>query len=123
WAERVNAERGRGQEFEEIHGYHLEQAYQYRVALGVIDEPARRLGERAAAKLASAGRRALGRGDLPAAANLLGRAQTLLPPQNEFRIELMPDLAEPLIAQGERDTAVHVLSEAEAEAKAIRDER
>ncbi len=123
WAERINAERGRGQEFEEIHGYHLEQAYQYRAALGVIDEPARRLGERAAAKLASAGRRALGRGDLPAAANLLGRAQALLPAENAFRIELMPDLAEALIAQGERDTAAQVLMEAEAAAEAISDPR
>ena len=30
WAERVNRERGREQEFEEILGYHLEQAYRYR---------------------------------------------------------------------------------------------
>jgi len=123
WAERINEERGRGQEFEEIHGYHLEQAFQYRIALGVIDEPARRLGERAAVKLASAGRRALGRGDLPAAANLLGRAQVLLPVENPFRIELMPDLAEALVAQGERDSAVEVLTAAEAEAKAISDAR
>jgi class 3 adenylate cyclase/tetratricopeptide (TPR) repeat protein len=123
WAERINAERGRGQEFEEIHGYHLEQAYQYRVALGVIDDPARRLGERAAAKLASAGRRALGRGDLPAAANLLSRAQALLPAENPFRIEIMPDLAEALIAQGEREAATQVLVEAEAAATAIDDAR
>jgi class 3 adenylate cyclase/tetratricopeptide (TPR) repeat protein len=123
WAERVNEERGRGQEFEEIHGYHLEQAYQYRVALGVIDEPARQLGERAATKLASAGRRALGRGDLPAAGNLLSRAQALLPAENAFRIELMPDLAEALIAQGEREAAAQVLVEAQAAAEAISDER
>jgi class 3 adenylate cyclase/tetratricopeptide (TPR) repeat protein len=123
WAERINAERGRGQEFEEIHGYHLEQAYQYRVALGVIDDPARRLGERGAAKLASAGRRALGRGDLPAAANLLGRSVALLPPENPFRIELMPDLAEALVAQGEREAATQVLVEAEAAATAIDDAR
>ena len=30
WAERTNRERGRGLEFEEILGYHLEQAYRYR---------------------------------------------------------------------------------------------
>ena len=34
WAERVNKERGREQEFEEILGYHLEQAYRYRRELG-----------------------------------------------------------------------------------------
>src|SRR5262249_52038941 len=37
WAERVNRERGRELEFEEILGYHLEQAYQYRTDLGVVD--------------------------------------------------------------------------------------
>ena len=34
WAERVNQERGRELEFEEILGYHLEQAYRYRTELG-----------------------------------------------------------------------------------------
>ncbi|HEX4897173.1 MAG TPA: adenylate/guanylate cyclase domain-containing protein, partial [Candidatus Limnocylindrales bacterium] len=62
WAERVNRERGRETEFEEILGYHLEQAYRYRTELGVIDDEARAVGERAAIKLASAGRRALARG-------------------------------------------------------------
>ena len=65
WAERVNRERGRELEFEEILGYHLEQAYRYRTELGVIDAEAREVGERAAAKLSSAGRRALARGDMP----------------------------------------------------------
>ena len=54
WAEAVNAARGRGQEFEEIHGYHLEQAYRYRVQLGVVDDSVRAIGGRASAKLASA---------------------------------------------------------------------
>ncbi len=38
WAERVNRERGREQEFEEILGYHLEQAYRYRRELGQVDD-------------------------------------------------------------------------------------
>ena len=77
WAERVNRERGRELEFEEILGYHLEQAYQ------LPDRPRRRstprrvdVGERAAEKLSSAGRRALGRGDIPAAASLLRAPST-----------------------------------------------
>src|SRR3990172_6607096 len=37
WAERVNRERGRELEFEEILGYHLEQAYGYRTGLGISD--------------------------------------------------------------------------------------
>ncbi len=34
WAEPINRERGRELEFEEILGYHLEQAYRYRTELG-----------------------------------------------------------------------------------------
>ncbi len=52
-------------EYEEILGYHLEQAYGYLEELDSIDAPARELAERAAAKLAGAGRRALARGDMP----------------------------------------------------------
>ncbi|HYL40457.1 MAG TPA: adenylate/guanylate cyclase domain-containing protein, partial [Candidatus Binatus sp.] len=44
WAERVNRERGRETEFEEILGYHLEQAYRYRTELGLLDDTARRVG-------------------------------------------------------------------------------
>ncbi len=42
WAEPVNRERGRELEFEEILGYHLEQAYRYRLDLGAIDDTAAR---------------------------------------------------------------------------------
>ena len=42
WAEPVNRERGRELEFEEILGYHLEQAYRYRVELGPLDATERR---------------------------------------------------------------------------------
>jgi len=94
WAERVNRERGRELEFEEILGYHLEQAYRYRVDLGVIDPHARTLAERAAEKLSAAGRRAFGRGDAPAAASLLRRAVDLLEPMDPRRLELVPDLSE-----------------------------
>ena len=37
WAEPVNRERGRETEFEEILGYHLEQAVRYRSELGPLD--------------------------------------------------------------------------------------
>ena len=79
WAERVNRERGREQEFEEILGFHLEQAYRYRTELGPLDDAGRDLARRAATKLGAAGRRAFARGDLPAAINLLRRAGALLP--------------------------------------------
>jgi tetratricopeptide (TPR) repeat protein len=101
WAERVNAERGRGQEFEEIHGYHLEQAYRYLTELGVVDEAARQVGQRASAKLASAGRRALGRGDISAAANLLRRATETRERSDPQRLEIVPDLGMALVELGD----------------------
>jgi len=112
WAERVNRERGRETEFEEILGYHLEQAYRYRTELGVIDAEARSVGERAAEKLASAGRRALERGDLPAAISLLKRAVALLPRESDTRVELMIDLAEATSQQGAFGDAAAILVEA-----------
>src|SRR5205085_879898 len=79
WAERINRERQRETEFEEILGYHLEQAYQYLSELGPIDDHGLELGRRGAAHLATAGDRAFARGDMAVAANLLRRAATLLP--------------------------------------------
>jgi class 3 adenylate cyclase/tetratricopeptide (TPR) repeat protein len=72
WLEKRAGERV--SEYEELLGYHLEQAHDYRAELGTPD-PA--LGRRAAARLSPAGERALGRGDLPAARDLLDRALEL----------------------------------------------
>ncbi len=105
WAEHVNKERGRELEFEEILGYHLEQAYRYRMDLGVVDDEARGIGARAADKLGSAGRRAFGRGDAAAAANLLRRAAEVLAPGSPSRLGLLPELAEALIEHGAFDAA------------------
>jgi class 3 adenylate cyclase/tetratricopeptide (TPR) repeat protein len=112
WAERVNRERGREQEFEEILGYHLEQAYRYRTELSVADEAARVVGERAAEKLSNAGRRALERGDLPAAVGLLRRSIDVLPEESARRVELMVDLADGLLQQGAFDECKAVLDNA-----------
>ena len=68
---------GRTAEVEEILGYHLQEAYRNRVALGPADDAARTLAERAAGHLQSAGRRALDRMDFHGAVNLLGRAHDL----------------------------------------------
>ncbi len=48
WAERVNRERDREIEFQEIVGYHLEQARRYLVELAPLDDVGRELGRRAA---------------------------------------------------------------------------
>jgi class 3 adenylate cyclase/tetratricopeptide (TPR) repeat protein len=123
WAERVNKERGREQEFEEILGYHLEQAYRYRTELGPIDVAGRAVADRAAEKLTNAGRRAFARGDLPAASNLLRRATNLLEAGTAARTELLGELAEALVELGEFDAATPVLDEAGASAAEFGDER
>jgi class 3 adenylate cyclase/tetratricopeptide (TPR) repeat protein len=112
WADRVNAEADRGQEFEAILGYHLEQAYKYLGELGPHDEAGIEIGRDAARRLAAAGRRALGRGDMHAASSLLGRAVSLLPNEDPVRVELLPALGETLIGIGDFAGARPVLREA-----------
>ena len=121
WAEPVNRERGREIEFEEILGYHLEQAYRYRSELGLVDMVARALGRRASEKLASAGRRALGRGDLSAAASLLERAAATREPDDPERWGLAPDLGMALMELGRFDEAMRELRETVATAEAAGD--
>ena len=67
----------RAAEYEEIIGYHLEQAFGFRTELGPVNAVAAELRERARHRLASAGSRALQRGDLPAALNLFQRSAAL----------------------------------------------
>jgi class 3 adenylate cyclase/tetratricopeptide (TPR) repeat protein len=64
-------------ELDELVGFHLEQAARYKTELGKPDPG---LAERAGEHLAAAGRRALGRADLRAAAPLLERALDLTRP-------------------------------------------
>jgi predicted ATPase len=59
---------------EEIAGHHLERAHRLRLELRPPHEISRDLGERAADRIGRAGRRALSLGDMPAAAERLGRA-------------------------------------------------
>ena len=109
WADEVN--RDRGAEFEEILGYHLEQAWTYLSELGPLDDRGRALGEDGARRLASAGRRAFARGDVPAAANLLGRAAALLPADHAERLRILPEHGEALLLTGRFDEASSVLEE------------
>ncbi len=101
WADRANAEAGRAQEFEEILGWHLEQAYRYRGELGPLDERAIEIGIDGSRRLGSAGRRAMARGDLPAAASLLRRAAALIPDDHPARPRLLRDAGEALMEIGE----------------------
>ena len=110
WADGVNREGG--VEYEEILGYHLEQAHRYLSELGPLDERGRAIGVDASSRLALSGRRAFERGDVPAAANLLGRAVALLPVDDRTRLELLPDYGEALLQVGRFDEAQAVLDEA-----------
>jgi predicted ATPase/class 3 adenylate cyclase len=94
WLEAKVGDRSR--EYEELLGYHLEQACRYRRELAPADEQALALARQAAARLASAGRRAQTRGDSPAAAALLSRAVALLPDADADRRRLLPDLGRAL---------------------------
>ncbi len=121
WADEINRQRGRETEFEEILGYHLEQAHRYRRDLGPLDEHGIELGVRASERLAPAGRRALARGDFPAAANLLDRAAHLLDERRPERPRLLISAGEAYMEIGEFATAEATLAEASALAKAIDD--
>lgn len=66
-------------EYDEIAGYHLEQAHGYRVELGVADDHTERLARRAADRLVAAGERAFARRDVAAAIGLLEHTLALLP--------------------------------------------
>jgi class 3 adenylate cyclase/tetratricopeptide (TPR) repeat protein len=119
WADRVNGDRS--VEFEEILGYHLEQAHRFLSELAPADEHVRLLGLNAAGRLASAGRRAFVRGDMPAAANLLRRALAVLPEDAPERFEIAPDCGEALMQIGDFETA-QMLLDATEDAAAARGE-
>jgi tetratricopeptide (TPR) repeat protein len=119
WLERTSGPQGK--EYEEIVGYHLEQAYRYRAELGPVDETGRTLAVRAARLLAQAGRRAEGRADLTAATHLLERAGELLPPEAPDRLDIETDLAEMLSSSGHIARASSVARSVADRARALRD--
>jgi class 3 adenylate cyclase/tetratricopeptide (TPR) repeat protein len=67
----------RPEEFDELAGYHLAEAHDFRIELGARDEHTDELADRAARRLSVAGTRAVGRGDPRAGVRLLRRASDL----------------------------------------------
>jgi class 3 adenylate cyclase/tetratricopeptide (TPR) repeat protein len=110
WLEEVAGERL--PEFEEVLGYHLEQAYRSRLQVLREDDRGHAVALRASSRLASAGRRALARGDYPAAANLMGRARSLLASGDGAQADLFLDLAGALWQTGELAEADEALTSA-----------
>jgi ATP/maltotriose-dependent transcriptional regulator MalT len=123
WADKANADSDRALEFEEVLGYHLEQAHRYLHELGPLDAQGLAAGADAARRLSSAGRRAAARGDMHAASNLLRRAIAVLEPADPARGALLPDLAEVLIGLGDFAAARSTIDEAAAAAERAGDER
>jgi DNA-binding SARP family transcriptional activator/tetratricopeptide (TPR) repeat protein len=121
WLARATSDRPT--EYQEVVGYHLEQAYRYRVELGAGDEAARVLGREAAERLADAGRRAFIRSDAPAGVNLVSRAVRMLPASDPLRVELVPNVR---VVQGtgvDMSWADRVLTEAVEAAATTGDRR
>jgi len=106
----------------EIIGYHLEQSYLLRASLGPVDDDARADGVRAAEMLAAAARRAMDRGDVRAAENLLSRAMVLVPRPDPRRIRIAIDLAEALRNLSRFRETLQVLDEAAEDARSLGDE-
>jgi class 3 adenylate cyclase/tetratricopeptide (TPR) repeat protein len=110
-------------ENEEILGYHLEQAYRCRVELVPGDPGSQALASEAGGLLAIAGRRALGREDLPAARVMLERALALLPEGDRRRSAVLTELGSAAMRAGEWDHARSLLEQAIAAATASGDRR
>jgi class 3 adenylate cyclase/tetratricopeptide (TPR) repeat protein len=107
-----------GSPFEEIIGYHLEQAHWCRAQLGPTDLHARSLADRAADYLLRASGRASVRGDHRAAASLLDRGIDLLPENDRRRHEALLALGGALVELGAYERADGALTEAAGRARA-----
>ena len=121
WLDETAGERAK--ELDEIIGYHLEQAHGYRQELGPVAEGAATLATRAGERLATAGRRAVRRGDNSAAAILISRALKLLCAEHPSRPELLTELASTLMLAGDFEEAGPILAEAAECAEAVGDRR
>ncbi|HEY2775371.1 MAG TPA: adenylate/guanylate cyclase domain-containing protein [Candidatus Binatia bacterium] len=110
-AEWIEAKVRDAPEHDETVGHHLEQAHRLLSELGQQDQKTRMLGERAANRLAAAGRRALGGDDVPLAANLLGRAIARLDAGDTARAELALDWCEALLSAGDVAQAKTAIAE------------
>ena len=101
----------RAAEYEEIIGYHLEQAFTFRTQLGPVTDEVGALQRRAHVRLTSAGERALLRGDLPASLNLFQRAAHLAAGSSD-QAETLTHLGRVLIRLGQLAEADALLQQA-----------
>jgi len=109
-------------EYEEIVGYHFEQAFRLKEELGPVDDELRALGARAGRLLGHAGHRAYERGDGPAAVTLLARSVDLLPRADPVRLQHLVELGYALYEAGELERAKATLAQAIDEAGTAREQ-
>jgi class 3 adenylate cyclase/tetratricopeptide (TPR) repeat protein len=98
-------------EYEEIVGYHFEQAFRLKEQLGPVDDELRVLAGRAGRLLGHAGHRAYERGDGPAAVTLLARSIDLLPRADPVRLQHLVELGYALFEAAELERAQATLAE------------
>ena len=101
WAEGFNRGRDRETEFEEILGYHLEQAHDYLAELGPLDDRGRELGVRGAAGSGPRAAARSGAATCQPPRTCSARAAILLDAEDRRRLELLPELGEALMETGE----------------------
>lgn len=102
----------RSQGFDEFVGYHLEQAFRYRVEVSPGGDEVVALGERAGDALGVAGRSALGRGDASAATRLLRRSCDLFDTTGSVHPDVLLDFGNALMESGEYRDAERVFQAA-----------
>ena len=112
---------GDANEYDEIRGYHLEQAVLLARELGAQSDRDAALAAEASALLARAGIRAYARGDVPAARSLLARGLALGPSAQADDLELRRILARALWETGETEAALDLVEEVAAAAAAAGD--
>jgi predicted ATPase/class 3 adenylate cyclase len=109
WLSRVAADHIA--EYEEILGYHYEQAFRYRRELGPLDLETQRIGSLAALHLGASGQRALDREDSQAGRKLLASAIELTAPDDPYRTRLQAELGLALHQTGDLRAADALLAE------------
>jgi class 3 adenylate cyclase/tetratricopeptide (TPR) repeat protein len=112
WLEARSSERVPN--YEEIRGYHLEQAYLIGSQLGLVDDHLKTVGRTASSLLGTVGRRAMAAGDLPAAGNLLRRASVVLDESEPDQPGLLVMAGEALRENGDFTAASECLTAAES---------
>jgi tetratricopeptide (TPR) repeat protein len=113
---------GRAEPLDAFVGYHLEQAYHYRIDLRDTGAEVDALALRASDRLERAATAALNRSDLRAAIGLLDRASSLPPVPDGRRARLMVDLAATHADAGELTDAERILDAANELAATTDDE-